>query len=100
LSEAGAVLNEVVWTELALANLQAIRVYLVQFNPRAARVVVANLRALGDSPSHFPHRGRQAGGTGLYEVVSTYPYVICYTIDGDRVVILRVRHTSRRPTNP
>jgi plasmid stabilization system protein ParE len=34
-------LNEVVWTEPALAHLAAIRAYIEQFNPRAAREVAA-----------------------------------------------------------
>jgi plasmid stabilization system protein ParE len=93
-------LNEVIWTEPALAHLEAIRIYIEGFNPRAAREVAASLKSLGDSLNHFPHRGRLVRGTALRELVSTYPYVIRYAIDGDRVVILRVRHTSRRPTNP
>jgi plasmid stabilization system protein ParE len=36
----------------------------------------------------------------MRELISTYPYIIRYHIDGDKVVILRVRHTARRPTNP
>jgi plasmid stabilization system protein ParE len=51
-------LTEVVWTEPALSHLEAIRVYILQFNPRAARDVAASLKALGDSLSHFPQRGR------------------------------------------
>lgn len=40
------------------------------------------------------------GGVQLREAVSIYPYVIRYRVSGNDVVILRVRHTSRRPTNP
>jgi plasmid stabilization system protein ParE len=36
----------------------------------------------------------------MRELISTYPYIIRYHIDGDKVVTLRVRHTARRPTNP
>jgi len=36
----------------------------------------------------------------MRELVTAYPYIIRHSIDGDIVVILRVRHTSRRPTNP
>lgn len=93
-------MSEVVWTEPALAHLEAIRVYIEQFNPRAAHDVAASLKALGDSLAAFPHRGRSVRGAGMRELVSTYPYIIRYHIDGDIVVILRVRHTSRRPTNP
>ena len=35
----------------------------------------------------------------MRELVSVHPYIIRYRIAGDDVVILRVRHTSRRPTN-
>lgn len=37
-------------------------------------------------------------GTVMRELVSIYPYIIRCAIDGDKVVILRVRHTSWRPT--
>jgi toxin ParE1/3/4 len=93
-------LNEVVWAEPALAHLQAIRAYIEQFNPKAARDVAASLKASGDSLRQFPHRGRPVPGTAMRELVSAYPYIIRYHIDGDTVVILRVRHVARRPTNP
>ena len=93
-------MSEVVWTEPALAHLAAIRAYIEQFNPRAARDVAASLKTSGDSLSHFPNRGRPVPGTAMRELVSTYPYVIRYYVDGDTVVIVRVRHTARRPTNP
>ena len=100
LPQAGTTLTEVVWTEPALAHLQAIRTYIEQFNPRAARDVASSLKALGDSLVNFPYRGRQVRGTSTRELVSIYPYIIRYHIDGDTVVILRVRHAARRPTNP
>ncbi|HEX3990971.1 MAG TPA: type II toxin-antitoxin system RelE/ParE family toxin [Acetobacteraceae bacterium] len=37
-------------------------------------------------------------GTDTRELVTAYPYIIRYRIVGDQVRILRVRHTSRRPT--
>ena len=60
LSDPKAALTEVVWTEPALAQLQAIRAYIAQFNPRAAMHVAAGLRDAGNSLTHFPHRGRPA----------------------------------------
>jgi plasmid stabilization system protein ParE len=58
------------------------------------------LVAAGDSLAHFPARGRLVPGTTTRELVTAYPYVIRYRIVGDVVRILRVRHTSRRPTDP
>lgn len=93
-------MNEVVWTEPALANLEAIRAYIAQFNPKAARNVADSLKASGESLRNFPHRGRPVRGTTMRELVSKYPYIIRYFIEGNRVIILRVRHTARRPTRP
>ena len=90
----------VVWTEPALRHLEAIRTYIAQFNPLAARDVAAGLTALGDSLNHFPQHGRPVRGTNMRELISTYPYINRYFIEGDTVVILRVRHTSRRLTTP
>ncbi len=90
----------VVWTEQALANLEAIRAYLAQFNPQAASRVAVDLLATAEGLVAFPHRGRAVPGTGLREVVTAYPYVMRYRVDGRRVVILRIRHSARRPTVP
>lgn len=36
----------------------------------------------------------------MRELITAFDYVIRYQIIGDVVEILRVRHTSRRPTKP
>ena len=98
--EAGTALSEVIWTDPALDHLDAIQTYIEQFNLRAARQVADGLKAAGNSLANFPHRGRRVPGTELRELVAAYSYIIRYYIDGNRIVILRVRHTARRPTNP
>jgi plasmid stabilization system protein ParE len=72
----------------------------LEFNPRAAAHVAETLRDQANSLVHFPGRGRPVPGTNLRELVAAYPYIIRYRVDGDVVVILPVRHTSRRPTSP
>ena len=61
--------------------------------------MAAALFEAGESLVNFPHR-RSVGGTAMRELVAVHPYIIRYRIADDDVVILRVRHTSRRPTNP
>ncbi len=100
MSKAGASLTKVVWSNTALAHLRFIRAYVEQFNPRAARALAEGLVAASNSLVTFPHRGRPVPGTDKRELVTAYPYIIRYRIVGDVVRILRVRHTSRRPTNP
>lgn len=90
----------VVWTEPALDEIDHIYEYLFRFNPRAAEHVAESLRAEGAGLIHFPHRGRPVPGTNMRELVASYPYIIRYRIEGEEIVILRVRHTARRPTRP
>ena len=65
-------------------------------NPSAAeRVYAAILRTL-DTLMDFPNRGRHGRIDGTRElVVRGAPYVVVYVIDGDRVLISSIRHTSR-----
>jgi toxin ParE1/3/4 len=93
-------LNEVIWSPTALTNLQAIRAYIEQFNPRAARHLADELIASGNSLITFPHRGRVVPGTSMRELVTTYPYIIRYRVAGNAVTILRIRHGARQPTTP
>ncbi len=91
---------QVVWTEPALDGIARAYDYVFEFNPRAAAHLAETLRDDGDGLVNFPHRGRPVPRTSMRELVTSYPYIIRYRIDGDVVVILRVRHTSRRPTRP
>ncbi len=91
---------DVVWTESALDNLQAIRDYIQQFNPYAADKVAAEIIATGNGLINFPHRGRPVQGTSLREAITSFPYIIRYRISGNQVIILRVRHSAQKPTRP
>lgn len=90
----------VVWTQAAAQGIQRAYEYIYDFNPRAAARVAETLRDEGNSLVLFPNRGRPVAGTNMRELVSSYPYIIRYRVTGDDVVILRVRHSARRPTNP
>ena len=93
-------MSRVVWSDLALNQLEAIKAYIELFNPRVAIDVAAEIIAAGNNLTTFPHRGRQVPKTELRELVTSYPYIIRYRITHDGVRILRVRHTARRPTTP
>ena len=90
----------VVWTAAAARGVWHAYEYLYELNPRAAEHLAESLFATGDSLVNFPHRGRLVPKTDMREIVSVHPYIIRYRIDGDTVVILRVRHVARRPTTP
>ena len=88
----------VVWTETALRGIWRAYEYLTDFNPHAAVHLAESLLAAGDSLVNFPHRGRPVRGTNMRELVTVSPYIIRYRVTADKVIVLRVRHGSRRPT--
>lgn len=87
-------LRDIVWTEEAVAHLEAIVAYISAFNPAAAGLLGERLIAVADSLAEFPERGRDAGN-GLREMTTVRPYVLRYRVEPERVVILRVRHSAR-----
>ena len=87
-------MRTIVWTDEAVANLDAIVAYISEFNPAAAERLAERLIALADSLAEFSDRGRDAGD-GRREMTIVPPYVMRYRVDGERVIILRVRHGAR-----
>ncbi|MFS0773874.1 type II toxin-antitoxin system RelE/ParE family toxin [Sphingomonas sp. 1P08PE] len=86
----------VVWRNDALDDLDDIITYLEQFNPTAATRYFVRLFTLGESLRDFPHRGRPTSD-GDRELVTVPPYILRYSVDGESVFILSVKHGARRP---
>jgi len=87
---------EVVWSDRALANIEAIVTYIVsQHSPLAAQRLGQRLLAAGDVLEAHPDRGR-AIAHGRRELTVITPYLIRYRLKDDRVIILEVRHGARR----
>jgi toxin ParE1/3/4 len=82
----------VVWTGLAVNDVEAHVNYLSQFNELAARELAISLFTAGDSLSAMPNRGRPGRIGGTRELVALYPYVIVYEVRLESVVIQRVWH--------
>lgn len=87
---------EVVWSDRALANIEAIVTYIVsQHSPLAAQRLGQRLLAAGDALDADPDRGR-AITRGRRELTVIAPYLIRYRLRDDQVIILEVRHGARR----
>jgi plasmid stabilization system protein ParE len=84
------------WSGRAIAQIAEIAAYIGQFDPAAARRMAERLIRAGDSLSSFPNRGRPADG-GRRELPGIAPYVIRYRVEGERVLILSIRHGAQRP---
>jgi plasmid stabilization system protein ParE len=87
-------LAQILWTEEAVEHLEAIVTYVSICDPAAAQRLGRRLIELANSLAEFPHRGRDAGN-GRREMTVVRPYVLRYRVEGDDVLILRIRHGAR-----
>jgi toxin ParE1/3/4 len=88
---------KVAWTDQALSRLEAIREYVAQDSPTAARRLVTSLVERGDSLSRLSGRGRLLPGheaSGVREVLDGN-YRIVYRVRADAVEILTVFERHR-----
>ncbi len=91
----------VVYAPRALRDLNSIGAYLVERNPTGAANVLGAIKSSIDTLSFFPQIGRLVDNAGHRRVpVLRYPYVIFYRIAREELLILHIRHTSRRPIDP
>ena len=85
------------WLQEALDDLRAIKAYIAEENPDAARRVVACIRSEVGILLNQPTMGRAGRISGTRELVnSQYPYIVAYRENSGDVHILAVVHTSRR----
>ena len=91
-------LLEIAWLRKALVNLAEEATYIAQDNPRAAQEVVARINQAVGLLASQPGLGRPGRVHGTRELpVPMTRYLIPYRVRGQRVEILRVFHTSRKP---
>jgi len=85
------------WLTAALSDLRAIKAYIAEQNPEAARQVIASIRHQATTLTNQPNIGRMGRIPDTRElVISPYPYIVAYREHHDEVHILAVVHTSRR----
>jgi toxin ParE1/3/4 len=86
------------YTPRAFSDREAIFSYLESRNPAAAQTVASLIARRIRELAERPFKGRKTDRVGIYTLwVAPYPYRIFYSIQEDDVVILHIRHTSRRP---
>jgi addiction module RelE/StbE family toxin len=91
----------VIYAPRALRDLEGIAAYLVERNPASATHVLGAIKSSIDTLSFFPLIGRLVDDAGHRRVpVLRFPYVIFYRVSSDELLILHIRHTSRRPLDP
>jgi toxin ParE1/3/4 len=91
----------VVYAPRALRDLEDIASYFAERNPAGAVNVLGAVKSSIDTLSFLPRIGRVVDNAGHRRVpVLRYPYLIFYRIAGDELLILHIRHSSRRPIDP
>jgi plasmid stabilization system protein ParE len=83
-------------------DIAEIAAYLVERNPSAAAAVEARIRFIAELLAAFPASGRKLEQRPTVRVmpIGQYPYRIFYTVAGEEVVVLHVRHAAREPVDP
>ncbi len=89
---------ELVWTEPALSDLDAIADYIALDNPRAARQLVQRVFAHVEQLRQHPESGSKPAelSGGRYRQIVEPPCRIFYRYDGERVFILHVMRSEKR----
>ena len=89
---------EIVWTEPAVADLEAVADYIALENPSAASAVVqrilGHVRQLKDHPESGS-RPRELGSRTRYRQIIEPPCRVFYRFDGKQVFIVHVMRTER-----
>lgn len=87
-----------VWSPEAIADLAALRVYIEQDDPPAAKRIALhilhNVEALLSSHPEMGRPGRVPGTREL--VIPNTPFIVPYRLEDNRIQILRVFHSARR----
>jgi toxin ParE1/3/4 len=88
---------EVIWTEPALAQLQAILEFVALDKPEAAEAVAARVFAKTDRLALFPSLGRPIPEFPhrSYRQLWAKPCWLYYRMDADRAIVLHVRRAEQ-----
>ena len=80
----------------ARTDIAEIYQHIANYSPRAATAVSAQIRATGRLLAEFPGLGRETDISGVRVFpTARYPYLVYYSVRGDDLVIVHVRHARR-----
>lgn len=88
---------KIVWTRLALLDLDEAYNYIATSNPGAAADIIDRIEGAVNTLSLYPNRGRQGRIARTRElVVARTPFIVPYRVQDERVEILAVIHGAKR----
>ena len=89
------------YTRRALVQIDKALTYVEERSPQGATHIRDRISKLIALLQEHPYSGRTTTRPNIRRVFAQpYPYVMDYRVVDDEIVILRFRHTSRRPLDP
>lgn len=83
-----------VLTDAALEDLDSLRSFIAVDNPAAAKQTVKRLFEAIEALMRLPGMGRTGRVPATRELVVA-PYLVVYTVEGERLIVLRIIHSAR-----
>jgi plasmid stabilization system protein ParE len=89
------------YTNRALAQIDGALAYIEAQSPQGAVHVCERIFTLVSLLQERPYAGRATSRRNVRRVpVNPYPYLIDYRIGENEIIIMRFRHSARRPLYP
>jgi plasmid stabilization system protein ParE len=92
---------KIIWSQRSLYQLNEIYSYIHKESPQGAKKVVASISKLVGTLSTramiYEADRFKVNNDGSYRAFTVYSYRVAYRIKQDRVIILKVLHTSQEP---
>ena len=86
------------YTRRAQTDLYALHRHIASDNPSAAARVVSRIEEAVQRLGRHPQMGTPTDEPGVMRwSLTRFPYIIFYAVLEPDVVVLRIRHTARRP---
>jgi toxin ParE1/3/4 len=88
---------KIIWTQLALFDLEEARQYIIANSPSAAIQTIDRIERSLEALQSFPEMGRLGRVSGTRElVIPETPFILPYRIQNDAIEILAVMHGARK----
>jgi toxin ParE1/3/4 len=86
------------YAETALAEVEQIFSYIAEHNRSAAIDLRDRIERTVGALAEIPEMAQATDDPGVRRMpVTSYPYVVFYTVEANELVVLHVRHGARRP---
>jgi toxin ParE1/3/4 len=86
------------YSERAAHQIEAALDYIAERSPRGAKLVQQRLLRVERLLQNHPHIGHATSRSHIRRLALTsHPYLIDYLLADDEIIVLRFRHSARRP---